>query len=107
MKGTLSVVVPDGGGIQIVVTFDGLPDIPLSEFTLTFDGGPGGLNLVSRSPCDPPPLTFNADFTGQSGQTLNIDVNPPTRPAREPGRQEAEGLGQARQAQVAASRTSA
>ena len=27
-----------------VVTFDGLPDIPISDFTLTFAGGPNGLN---------------------------------------------------------------
>ena len=47
----------------------------MSEFTLTFDGGPGGLNLVSRSPCEPPPFSFNADFTGQSGQALNFDSN--------------------------------
>ena len=72
VKGGLSIV-PVSGGSRIVVTFDGLPDIPLSEFTLTFDGGPGGLNLLSRNPCEPPPLTFNADFTGQSGQSLNFD----------------------------------
>ncbi len=49
VKGGLSLVAIPGGS-QIVVTFDGLPDIPLSEFTLTFDGGPGGLNLASRQP---------------------------------------------------------
>jgi hypothetical protein len=78
VKGTLSATSVNGG-IQIFVTFDGLPDIPLSEFTLTFSGGPGGLNLVSRSPCEPPPFTFNADFLGHSGQTLNTDVNPTTK----------------------------
>ena len=47
VKGSLSAIPVDGGGLQIVVTFDGLPDIPLSEFTLTFADGPDGLNLVS------------------------------------------------------------
>ncbi len=40
----------------MIVTFDNLPDIPLSEFTLSFKGGPDGLNVPTRSPCDPPPL---------------------------------------------------
>jgi hypothetical protein len=70
--GSLSAT-PD---FQIFVTFDGLPDIPLSEFTLTFADGPDGLNLLSRSACEPPPLIFNADFLGQSGQTANTNVNP-------------------------------
>jgi hypothetical protein len=72
VKGSLSAIPVAGGGLQIVVTFDGLPDIPLSEFTLTFADGPDGLNLVSRNPCQPPPLSFDADFTGQAGQLLNV-----------------------------------
>ena len=72
VKGSLSAIPVTGGGLQIVVTFDGLPDIPLSEFTLTFADGPDGLNLVSRNPCEPPPLSFDADFTGQAGQLLNV-----------------------------------
>ena len=42
--------------LQIVVTFDGLPDIPLSEFTLTFAAGPAASTSSTRSPCEPPPF---------------------------------------------------
>jgi hypothetical protein len=74
VKGSLSLT-PD---LQIFVTFDNLPDIPLSEFTLTFADGPDGLNLLSQSACEPPPLVFNAEFLGQSGQTLNTNASPET-----------------------------
>ena len=67
---------PATSTLQSIVTFDGLPDIPLSDFTLTFNGGPGGLNVPTRSPCDPPPFVFNTDFLSHSGQTRNA-----TRPA--------------------------
>ena len=32
------------------MTFDGLPDIPISDFSLTFAGGDGGLNIAGRGP---------------------------------------------------------
>lgn len=78
VKGSLSALPVTGGGLQIVVTFDGLPDIPLSAFTLTFDDGPRGLNLASRSPCKPPPFVFAADFTGHSGQNAAANASPKT-----------------------------
>lgn len=64
-----------GGGTsgRAEVTFDGLPDIPISDFTLTFVGGPGGLNVSARSPCDPPPLVFDAQFASHAGGGLNVD----------------------------------
>ncbi|HET6830073.1 MAG TPA: hypothetical protein VFH44_01865 [Solirubrobacterales bacterium] len=74
VKGAISAV-PVPGGLQVVVTFDGLPDIPLSDFRLTFAGGEGGLNVAARSPCEPPPFVFNADFLGHSGATRNVDVD--------------------------------
>ncbi len=57
------VVTEQGTG----VVFEGLPDIPISKFQLTFTGGDGGLVLASRSVCDPPPLTFSTSFLAHSG----------------------------------------
>ena len=51
------------------VTFDGLPDIPISAFTLTFGGGPTGLNFPTRDLCQPPPVVFDAAFLAHSGAT--------------------------------------
>ncbi len=65
LKGTLGIAP---GGRNIVV-FDGLPDIPISAFTLTFAGGPGGLVFASRDVCEPPPLVFDANFLSHSGAT--------------------------------------
>ena len=73
VKGSISLVPTGSGAVEIVVTFDGLPDIPLSDFSLTFDGGPGGLNRAARSPCDPPALVFDADFVSHSGKTLHVE----------------------------------
>lgn len=53
------------------VVFDGLPDIPIADFTLTFAGGPNGLNGPKRNVCDPPPLVFDTAFTAHSGATLS------------------------------------
>ena len=70
VKGTLSAT----STLQVIVTFDNLPDIPLSDFSLSFKGGPGGLNVPTRSPCDPPPFVFNTAFLSHSGQTRNSDT---------------------------------
>jgi hypothetical protein len=75
VKGGISLVPTPGGPIQIVVTFDGLPDIPLSDFSLTFAGGEGGLNKAARNPCAPPPFNFTADFVAHSGATRTVDAD--------------------------------
>jgi hypothetical protein len=51
------------------VVFDGLPDIPISTFQLTFTGGNDGLVLAARQVCDPPPLMFSTNFLSHSGAT--------------------------------------
>ncbi len=72
VKGAISAAaVPSG--LQIFVTFNGLPDIPLSDFSLTFAGGPGGLNVAGRDPCSPPPFMFGADFDSHSGKSTHVD----------------------------------
>ena len=54
------------------VTFNGLPDIPISRFQLTFTNPPGLLG-TSRDLCAPPAPVFHADFTGYNGATSSID----------------------------------
>ncbi len=76
LEGGLSLKVKGslGGspGGQAQVTFDDLPDIPLSEFRLSFAGGPDGLNVATRDPCSPPPFGFVADFNSHSGKSLQV-----------------------------------
>ncbi len=69
LKGTVALTAD----ARNVVTFSGLPDIPISEFTLTFAGGPDGITFATKDLCaDPkPPLVFDADFTSFSGATLH------------------------------------
>jgi len=57
------------------VAFDGLPDIPISRFQLTFNGGNNGLTLASRPVCDPPPLAFATSFLSHSGATRTGSTN--------------------------------
>jgi hypothetical protein len=72
LKGTLGFT-PEGRNI---VVFDGLPDIPIAGFTLTFAGGPGGLVVPSRDICQPPPLLFDATFLAHSAASLTTTATP-------------------------------
>ena len=54
------------------VTFNGLPDIPISRFQLTFTNPPGLLG-TARDLCAPPSPLFHADFTGYNGATTSVD----------------------------------
>jgi hypothetical protein len=72
LKGTLGFT-PEGRNIVI---FDGLPDIPIADFTLTFAGGQGGLVVPSRDICQPPPLVFDATFLAHSAATLTTTATP-------------------------------
>ncbi len=71
LRGPLALKLLGSAGIAAggrnVVTFAGLPDIPISQFTLTFKGGPGGLIVVSRDICVPPPAIFDATFASHAG----------------------------------------
>ncbi len=71
LRGPLALKLLGSAGVvaggRNVVTFAGLPDIPISQFTLTFRGGPGGLIVVSRDICVPPPAIFDATFTSHAG----------------------------------------
>jgi hypothetical protein len=54
------------------VTFNGLPDIPISRFQLTFTNPPALLG-TSRDLCTPPPPLFHAGFTGYNGASTSVD----------------------------------
>lgn len=60
------VLTPQGTGVE----FAGLPDIPITNFALTFTGGDNGLVVASRPVCDPPALLFNSTFDAHSGATV-------------------------------------
>ncbi len=60
--GAIGIDASNPSALRNQVTFDGLPDIPISEFTLTFGGGRNGLNLATRNPCAKPAFRFNTDF---------------------------------------------
>ena len=71
LRGAIGLDASNPSAVRSQVTFDGLPDIPISDFTLTFDGGDGGLNLATRSPCDPPPFRFDTTFLSHAGGTVS------------------------------------
>ena len=67
LTGAISLT-PD---LRSQVTFDGLPDIPIADFTLDFNGGPGGLSAAKRDLCKPPPIIFDTSFLAHSGAALD------------------------------------
>lgn len=69
LTGAIGIDSSNPSAFRNQVTFDGLPDIPISEFTLTFDGGPGGLNLATRNPCANPPFKFDTTFLSHGDVT--------------------------------------
>jgi hypothetical protein len=56
------------------VTFNGLPDIPISRFQLTFTNPPALLG-TSRDICVPPAPLFHADFTGYNEKMTSVDTS--------------------------------
>jgi hypothetical protein len=72
LQGQLHLLLRGSLGLDKVVVFDGLPDIPIAHFALTFPSAPG-LLIASRNLCVPPPPLFHADFTGYNGATTAVD----------------------------------
>jgi hypothetical protein len=56
------------------VTFNGLPDIPISRFQLTFTNPPALLG-TSRDLCTPPAPLFHASFTGYNGASTSTSAS--------------------------------
>jgi hypothetical protein len=72
LNGQLHLLLTGSLTLGEVVTFDNLPDIPISDFRLTFTPSPG-LLMANRDLCAPPPPLFHADFTGYNGATSSVD----------------------------------
>ena len=72
LNGQLHLLLKGSLTLSEVVTFDGLPDIPISRFQLTFTNPPGLLG-TARDLCAPPSPLFHADFTGYNGATTSVD----------------------------------
>lgn len=71
LKGQIGLDATKPGALRTTVTFDNLPDIPISDFSLTFGGGEGGLNLAARNPCKPPAFKFDTSFLSHAGLTVD------------------------------------
>jgi len=72
LSGQLHLLLTGSLTLSEVVTFDGLPDIPISAFQLTFTPNPG-LLMANRDLCAPPAPVFHADFFGYNGATSSVD----------------------------------
>jgi hypothetical protein len=74
LKGQLHLLLQGTTAINPnTVTFNGLPDIPISRFQLTFTNPPALLG-TTRDLCVPPAPVFHADFTGYNGKTAAVDT---------------------------------
>jgi hypothetical protein len=74
LKGQLHLLLQGATAINPnTVTFEGLPDIPISRFQLTFTPSPGLLG-TSRDLCVGAPPVFHADFTGYNGASTSVDA---------------------------------
>jgi hypothetical protein len=74
LNGQLHFLLEGSLGFDNAVTFDGLPDIPISHFQLTFDGPPQGLLIATRDLCVPPSPLFHEDFFGYNGASVSLDT---------------------------------
>jgi hypothetical protein len=72
LNGQLHLLLQGTLDITQKTTFDGLPDIPIAHFELTF-GAPPGLLLNRRDLCAGAAPVFHADFTGYNGATASAN----------------------------------
>jgi hypothetical protein len=63
------------GANQLQSVLDGLPDLPLSKFTLTFHGGPSGLFTANTNVCLPS-ARLGGSFDSHAGQHVIRSVAP-------------------------------
>jgi hypothetical protein len=73
LNGQLHLLLRGSLTLSEVVTFDGLPDIPIAHFQLTFTPSPG-LLMANRDLCAPPAPVFHADFLGYNGASASVDA---------------------------------
>lgn len=73
LQGALHLLLQGSTAINPnTVTFNGLPDIPIARFQLTFTNPPALLG-TSRDLCTPPAPLFHAAFTGYNGANTSVD----------------------------------
>jgi hypothetical protein len=70
LRGELSMLIRGQLALDNSSTFTNLPDIPISRFALTFDGGPDGLLSATRDICRPPAPVFQTRFVGHNGASI-------------------------------------
>lgn len=73
LQGTLPLKIFGSTAVResrLETIFEGLPDLPLSRFELTFPGGANGLLKVVGDVCAES-STFGVDFTSQAGQKVS------------------------------------
>jgi hypothetical protein len=73
LRGQLHLLLQGTIDITKVVTFNGLPDIPIAHFQLSFPAPPGFLGNT-RDLCAPPVPVFHADFAGYNGASTAVDT---------------------------------
>jgi hypothetical protein len=72
LRGNLGFDPFDGRPVNV---FNNLPDVPISEFTLTFNGGPGGFVEQTADICEAD-VTFDTLFDGHNGEQTTGPVTP-------------------------------
>jgi hypothetical protein len=73
--GVLPFVLSGNTGLasgRLQNVFTGLPDVPLTSFSLAIDGGPHGLLVATRDLCSGPASTVDAALAGQNGANVNV-----------------------------------
>src|SRR5262245_28693284 len=71
LQGELHLLLQGTFGADKAVTFEGLPDVPIAHFQLSFN--PGVLT-VGRDLCGPPAPVFHEDFNGWNGASRSLDT---------------------------------
>jgi hypothetical protein len=75
--GVLPFVLSGNTGLasgRLQNVFTGLPDVPLTSFSLAIDGGPHGLLVATRDLCGGPASTADGALTGQNGASVNVSA---------------------------------
>jgi hypothetical protein len=71
LQGQLHLLLQGTFGADKAVTFDGLPDIPIAHFQLSFNAG---VLTAGRALCLPPTPSFHEDFNGYNGASRSLDT---------------------------------
>ncbi|MBJ7521629.1 MAG: hypothetical protein JHC84_18155, partial [Solirubrobacteraceae bacterium] len=73
---TLNGKITFGADGRMVNSFVGIPDVPLSRFDFTLEGGSRGLVIATKDLCATSALPFDGTFTSHSGASAKATVQP-------------------------------